>query len=109
MGELTRVATTAEVGPGSAICVEVQGKQIALFNVDGDYFAIDDTCTHSGGPLSQGMCEDAIVTCPWHGMRFDVKTGEPLGPLSVHGVTAYSVVVEGDELKIEISSQPDDA
>ncbi len=82
--------------------MEVQGKQIAVFNVDGDYYAIDDACSHRSGPISKGMCEEAIVSCPWHGVRFDVRTGEPLGPLPVHGVTAYSVVVEGDELKIEV-------
>ena len=106
MGELTKVATTDQLEPGAALCVEVRGKQIALFNVDGNYFAIDDTCSHSGGPLSEGICEDTVVTCPWHGMRFDLKTGEPMGPLPVHGVTAYSVVVEGNDLKIE---SPDDA
>ena len=101
MGELTKVATTDQVEPGAALCVEMDGKQIALFNVDGNYYAIDDTCTHSGGPLSDGTCEETVVTCPWHGMRFDLKTGEALGPMPVDGVTAYSVVVEGDELKIE--------
>ena len=48
MGELTKVATTDQLEPGVALCVEVEGKQIALFNVDGDYYAIADTCTHSG-------------------------------------------------------------
>jgi nitrite reductase/ring-hydroxylating ferredoxin subunit len=103
MGTLTKVATTDQLEPGTALCVEVEGKQIAVFNVAGDYYAIDDTCPHSGGPLSDGTCEEAVVTCPWHGMKFDLKTGEPLGPLPVHGVKAYSVVVEGDELKIEVS------
>ena len=104
MGVLTKVATTGQLELGAALCVEVEGKQIALFNVDGEFYAIDDTCSHSGGPLSDGMCEGPVVTCPWHGQKFDLKTGEPQGPLPVHGVTAYSVVVEGDDLKIEMPS-----
>ncbi|MEE8350436.1 MAG: non-heme iron oxygenase ferredoxin subunit [Acidobacteriota bacterium] len=100
MGELTTVATTDQLEPGASLRVEVNGKQVALFNVDGEYYAIDDACTHRAGPLSEGKCEGTVVTCPWHGMQFDIKTGEPLGPLPVDGVTAYAVVTDGDELKI---------
>ncbi|MEE2822594.1 MAG: non-heme iron oxygenase ferredoxin subunit [Acidobacteriota bacterium] len=103
MGELTKIATVDQVSLGAAICVEVKGKQIALFNVDGSYYATDNNCSHRGGPLSEGVCEGTVVTCPWHGIQFNLETGEPLGSLAVHGITAYSVTVEGDDLKIKIS------
>ena len=101
MGELTKVATTDELQAGKSICVEVGGKQIAVFNVEGTYYAIDDTCTHSGGPLSEGDLGGTTVTCPWHGAQFDLKTGGVLGPPAQQGIGTYQVVVEGDEIKIE--------
>ncbi|MDA2933059.1 non-heme iron oxygenase ferredoxin subunit [Acidobacteria bacterium AH-259-D05] len=101
MGELTKVATTQELQPGDSICVEVGGKQIALFNVEGAYYAVDDTCTHHGGPLSDGDFEGTTVTCPWHGAQFDLKTGGVLGPPAQQGVDVYQVVVEGEDIKIE--------
>ena len=101
MGELTKVATTGQLELGAAICVEVEGKQIALFNVDGEFYAIDDTCSHSGGPLSDGMCEGTVVTCPWHGAQFDLETGNVVRAPAQDGVGSYKVLVEGDDIKIE--------
>src|SRR5215831_4226704 len=86
-----KVARTNEVTPGQAKMVEVEGKKIALFNVDGSLYAIDDTCTHRGGPLSEGVLEGKQVTCPWHGATYDVTTGGVLGPPApikgLHGIT----------------------
>src|SRR3989442_2152911 len=75
MAEFARVAAAAEVPPGQAKMVEAGRKKIALFNVGGAYYAIDDTCPHRGGPLSQGPVEGGTVTCPWHGSKFEIKTG----------------------------------
>jgi nitrite reductase/ring-hydroxylating ferredoxin subunit len=75
MAEFVRVAEAAAVKPGTAICVEVNGRQIALFNVDGAFHAIDNTCLHRGGPLAEGEIDGCIVTCPWHGWQYDVTTG----------------------------------
>jgi nitrite reductase/ring-hydroxylating ferredoxin subunit len=82
--------------------VEAGGKKIALFNVDGDYCAISDTCTHHGGPLSEGELAGKEVTCPWHGAVFDVTTGEVLGPPAMEGVACYKVRVAGNSIEIEI-------
>jgi nitrite reductase/ring-hydroxylating ferredoxin subunit len=60
--------------------VDIGAKRIAIFNIDGTYHAIDDTCTHRGGPLSEGIVVGTEVTCPWHGAVFDVTTGSVLGP-----------------------------
>jgi nitrite reductase (NADH) small subunit len=69
MAEYVKVAKASELEPNHGKLVEVQGKKIALFNVDGKLHAIDNTCTHRGGPLSEGELEGDEVTCPWHGAR----------------------------------------
>jgi nitrite reductase/ring-hydroxylating ferredoxin subunit len=82
--------------------VEVGGQKVALFNVDGHFFAIADTCTHRGGPLSEGSLEGDEVTCPWHGATFNVKTGEASGGPTSKGVRNFKVQVEGADVKIEL-------
>ena len=66
MADFVKVATTNEIEPGQARLVDVQGKSIALFNVEGQVFALDNTCTHRGGPLAEGEISGHEVTCPWH-------------------------------------------
>ena len=68
----TKVATVEEIPPGTARQFTVNGRKLALFNVGGAVYAIDDTCTHRGGPLSEGLVAGTKVTCPWHGAVFDV-------------------------------------
>lgn len=102
MAGFVKVARTEDLAPGRGKMVEVSGKKIALFNVDGDYYAIDNTCTHKGGPLSEGDLAGKEVTCPWHGAIFEVTTGEVLGPPAPKGVSRYSVRVSGDSIEIEI-------
>ena len=102
MAEFVKVAKTDEIAPGQGKMVEVSGKKIALFNVEGSFHAIDDTCTHRGGPLSEGILEGEQVTCPWHGAVFDVRTGEVLSPPAPKGVSRYDVRVEGDDVEVEI-------
>ena len=102
MAGFTTVAKTSELQSGSAKLVEVSGKRIALFNVEGKFYAIDDTCTHRGGPLSEGELNGNTVTCPWHHATFDVTTGQATGPPAQKGVQAYKVQVEGSDVKIEL-------
>lgn len=102
MANFVKVAQTDEVPPGQAKLVEIEDKRVSLFNIDGTYYAIDDTCTHQGGPLSEGVVEGEEVTCPWHGARFNVKTGEVTGPPARRGVARYTVRVEGSNIEIEI-------
>jgi nitrite reductase/ring-hydroxylating ferredoxin subunit len=82
--------------------VEVSGKRIALFNVDGSIYAIDDTCTHLGGPLSEGTLDGKDVTCPWHGAMFDVTSGNVLSPPAPGPVQRYNVRIEGGEIEVEL-------
>ena len=101
MGTLVRVASTEEIPRGSAKLVEVEGKRIAVFNVDGRFYALDDTCPHRGGPLSEGELEGEVVTCPWHRSTFNVTTGAVLSPPAQSGVTHYPLRESGGELSIE--------
>jgi nitrite reductase/ring-hydroxylating ferredoxin subunit len=102
MAGFVKVATTDEVAPGQAKKVEVSGKTIALFNLGGRYHAIDDVCPHRGGPLSEGEVQGDVVTCPWHGARFRITTGEVLGPPARTGVARYPTRVNGSDIEIEL-------
>ena len=102
MAELVTVAKASELGTGQAKVVEVKGQAIAVFNVGGNFYAIEDTCPHVGGPLSEGEFQGTTVTCPWHGAQFDVTTGKVLAPPADEAVKSYPVHVEGDEIQVEV-------
>ena len=97
MSEFVKVAQTGEIAPGTGKVVEADGKRIAIFYVDGTFFAIDDTCT-----LSEEMIVGTEVTCPRHGAVFDVTSGAVLGPPASLSVANYAVRVEGENLEIAI-------
>ena len=97
-----KVSTLEEIAPGTAKQVSLNGRKVALFNVNGTIYAIDDTCSHRGAPLSEGECEGAEVTCPWHGARFNLSTGEHLCPPANRSVKAYQVQVVGNDVQIDV-------
>ncbi len=101
LGEMTTVAKANDLAPGKAICVEVAGQKVALFNIDGSYYAIGDSCTHVGGPLSEGEVNGTIVTCPLHCAEFDVTSGSVVGPPADENVPCYKVHRDGEDIKIE--------
>ncbi len=101
MAEFVKVASLSELAPGSAKAVEVKGKAIALFNVQGTIFAIDNTCLHQGGPLGEGELMGEVVICPWHQWEYNVRTGEMVGNSSVKLAT-YPVQVEGSDIKVAV-------
>lgn len=100
MAQFVKVAKTEELAPGQGKLIEVEKRRIALFNVGGTYYAIDDTCSHVGGPLSEGLVEGDVVTCPWHGAQFRIPTGEVLRPPARRGIATYTVRVEGSDIEI---------
>jgi len=102
MAGFVKVATTGDLAPGQGKMVEVNGKKIALFNLEGSFYAIVDTCTHRGGPLSEGEIEGEQVTCPLHGAIYNIKSGEVLGPPAPKGVARYNVRVAGTDIKVEV-------
>jgi len=78
MADWTRVCATGELLPGEHRVVDADGTMVAVFNLDGDYYAIEDVCTHDGGELTGGIVEGFEIECPRHGARFDIRTGEVL-------------------------------
>jgi len=102
MGEFVKIATADELPGGQAKTIEIGGKEIALFNVDGSFYAIENACTHVGGPLAEGEIAGCEVTCPWHGAVFDVTTGQALGPPAAQPVNRYNVRVTGADIEIEL-------
>lgn len=102
MAEFVKVAKTSDIAPGERKAVDVGARRIAIFNVDGTFYAIDDTCTHRGGPLSQGEVSGKEVTCPWHGAVFDVTTGSVLGLPAPRRVASYAVWVKGEDIEVEL-------
>ena len=102
MGEFVKVASANEIAPGQARLINIKGEEIALFNIEGVFFAIQNACTHEEGPLVEGDIEGHEVTCPWHGARFDVRTGEVLCPPAYEDVHRYNVRLIGTDIELEI-------
>ena len=101
MAAYVKVANADDLQPGQAKLVSAGDQRLALFNVGGTCYAIADTCTHRGGPLSEGTLEGDVVTCPWHGARFCVADGQVQGPPAQQGVTSYPVRVTDGSIEIE--------
>ena len=102
MRKFVTVARLSDVPSGACRSVEVDGAGIALFNVDGVLFALDNCCPHAGGPLGEGVLSGETVTCPWHGWRINVRTGaRPENPEIT--VQRYTVNIEGDEIQVDLS------
>ena len=96
-----RVAAAGEVATGEGRVVEVEGRELALFNVDGVYHCIENACPHRGGPLGEGDLEGRVVSCPWHAWRWDVTTGANTNNPAVRGA-AYPVTVEDGAVFVEL-------
>ncbi len=95
-------AHEGELAPGQVKVVTSGTRRLALCNVDGRYYAIDDVCTHDGGPLDQGDLDGEEIECPRHGARFDVTTGRPTCMPAVVPVKTYDVRVEGGEVQVNV-------
>jgi nitrite reductase/ring-hydroxylating ferredoxin subunit len=98
VAEFVKVARASDLDPGQMTAVELDGHLICLANVEGRFYAVEDDCTHLGGPLDDGELEGAVLTCPWHLACFDVRTGHVLrGPARIDLLT-YRVRVEGGDV-----------
>ena len=96
-----KIAALDDVPAGQGRTVEAAGKTLAIFNVDGTYYAIDNTCGHRGGPLGEGDLEDRVVTCPWHAWQWDVTTGANVNNPAVK-VACFAVTVEQGAIFIDV-------
>jgi 3-phenylpropionate/trans-cinnamate dioxygenase ferredoxin subunit len=101
MAQFVTVAKAGEVAEGELESYEVAGTTVAVANVGGDLYAVDNTCTHQQCSLAEGDVDGFILTCPCHGSQFDVRTGEVHNPPATEPVRTYAVQVEGDEIRVE--------
>jgi nitrite reductase/ring-hydroxylating ferredoxin subunit len=102
MTHQVEVAKVDQLGPGQRRLVRVRGLEIVLFNLAGQIYAISNTCPHSRGPLSEGRLHGTVVTCPWHGAKFNITTGACLAGPATDAVATYPVDSDGINLLIEV-------
>ena len=102
MAGFVSVAKASDLQPGTCKRVIVSGRKIALYNVDGEFFATDDTCSHAEASLSEGCLRGDVIECPKHGARFSVRTGQALSLPAWAPVATFPVKVEDGEIKIQV-------
>ena len=100
MGNWLDVADIAELTPGTRRVIDMDGVAVAVFNLDGEYFAIQDICPHDGGELANGELEGEVIICPRHGARFSIRTGTVLGPPAYEDIRTFPVRVEGSRVQV---------
>jgi 3-phenylpropionate/trans-cinnamate dioxygenase ferredoxin subunit len=103
MSDFVRVASIAELSDPGKMLVEVDDRMIALFHVAGKFYAIDDVCTHDGGPLTEGQLEGFAIACPRHGAKFDIRDGRVLSMPATQPTVAHEVKVEGDDVFVRVN------
>jgi nitrite reductase/ring-hydroxylating ferredoxin subunit len=101
MSRRVSVGEAADLKPGEARVVDADGRALALFNVDGAFYALDNACSHRGGPLGEGDLDGAVIVCPWHAWRWDVRTGANVNNPAVR-MACFPVSVEGGRLIVEL-------
>jgi nitrite reductase (NADH) small subunit len=101
MGTFVKVAQIKELAPGTGKTVEVNGREVALFNVRGNFYAVDNTCKHRGGSLGEGELDGTVVTCPLHAWTYDVTTGECFDDPAC-GIDRFTVKIEGEDVLVEL-------
>jgi 3-phenylpropionate/trans-cinnamate dioxygenase ferredoxin subunit len=104
MADFVKVATRSELAPGERKLVEIDGRPVAVFNIGGAFHAIDDVCTHDGGPLADGELIGMEIQCPRHGARFDVRTGRALCLPAFEPVATHAVEVRGDDVYVALAN-----
>ena len=101
MPEFVKAAKTTDLKSGEARVIECSGRTLALCNVEGRYYALDNTCLHRGGPIGEGFIDGETVTCPWHGWQYDVRSG--VNTMDESEVVArYEVKIEGGEVLVAV-------
>jgi nitrite reductase (NADH) small subunit len=100
---LVKAIKVGELAPGKMHTIQIGEREIALANVDGKFYAINNSCLHQGGPLGEGDLAGKVVTCPWHGWEYDVTTGKEVQNPAA-GVTCYPTEVRGDEVFVDVGS-----
>jgi nitrite reductase/ring-hydroxylating ferredoxin subunit len=102
MPRFVEVAKKSQIPENGVIGVEAEGKTLALVNLNGVIYALDDSCPHEAGPLSDGQIEGEELVCPWHASHFDVKTGRVTMDPAMEDVATYNVRLVGDAVEVEL-------
>lgn len=105
MTDFIKAASVAELPEGGLKSLEVDGELICLAKIDGSICAFTDNCTHISGPLSEGGLDGEVVTCPWHGAQFNVRTGEVVRGPARQPLVTYPVKVEGDSILVQLPDE----
>ena len=100
MSDFVTVAKTTEIAPGTVKVVRIDGVPIGVANVDGEYYAFADVCTHDDGPVAEGELDEYLIECPRHGARFDIRTGAVKLLPAVTPIPVYPLRIEGDEIQV---------
>ena len=103
MPDFVKVVSRNALPPGAKLMIEIGERSIAVFNVEGSFYAIDDICTHDGGPLADGHFEEVEIQCPRHGARFDIRTGRALCLPAFEPVMTHRVEVRGDDVFVALN------
>jgi len=101
MTRFVKVASVDDIGPGEKRIIDVEGTPIVVIHLDGEFYAVEDVCTHDGGPLGEGKLDGHELVCPRHGARFDVRTGEATKMPAFEPVATYEVRVEDGGVWVE--------
>lgn len=102
MPDYVKVAAVGDVPPGEMIIVEAGGEEVVIANVDGEFCAFNNSCSHRGGPLGEGILTGEVVECPFHGGQFNIRTGEAVSAPPTEAVKTYPIQIEGDEIKVAV-------
>lgn len=102
MADFVKAADVADLTPGTRMEIEVEGKALALCNIGGTVYALDNTYLHAGGPLGQGELKDDVVVCPWHAWEYNVKTGACLGRSDIKIATYPVQIGEDGAIRVEV-------
>jgi 3-phenylpropionate/trans-cinnamate dioxygenase ferredoxin subunit len=102
MSDFVKVAGTQDVPEGGKTYIEIEDRLVVLFQAGGDFYCLDDVCTHDGGPLGEGKLDGLEIACPRHGAKFDIRNGKALTMPATEPTTVHEVKVEGDELYVRI-------
>jgi nitrite reductase/ring-hydroxylating ferredoxin subunit len=105
MTDFVKVAKLNNIEDGELMAVEVEGEPICLAKVDGSIYAFTDNCTHISGPLNEGELDGEVLTCPWHGAQFNVRTGKVLRGPARQDIQTYSVEVEDDLILVSLPDE----
>jgi 3-phenylpropionate/trans-cinnamate dioxygenase ferredoxin subunit len=105
MGDFVRVATVSSVPDPGRYTLEIGERVVVLFHVSGQFYCVDDVCSHDGGPLGDGPWENHHVACPRHGAKFDIRSGKALTMPATEPIAVHAVKIEGNDVFVRLSAE----